>query len=117
MLSTAASNAPRRDNGNGAGAAAFAPVAGASAATLTAGVRSPQSTNTSQQLISPIARLTTSYRSLMLSFTDFSSGLSRYSMMRRWLVLISTVTAIPGDSLTCFPSTWMVARSMLTRVG
>ena len=57
------------------------------------------------------------YLSLMLSLIDFSNGLRRYSITRRWPVLISTVTAMPGDRLTCLPSTRMVDRSMLTRVG
>jgi hypothetical protein len=57
------------------------------------------------------------HRSLRLSLTDFSKGLRRYSITRRWPVLISTVTAMPGDRLTCLPSIWMVDRSMLTRVG
>jgi len=61
--------------------------------------------------------LTDRYLSRKLSCTDFSNGLSRYSMTRRLPVLISTVTAIPGERGTCLPSTWIVARSILTRVG
>jgi len=56
-----------------------------------------------------------SYRSRRLSFTDFSSGLNRYSMIRRCPVLISTVTAMPGERWAGLPCTSIVARSMLMR--
>lgn len=57
------------------------------------------------------------YRSRRLSLTDLSRGLRRYSIKRRFPVLISTVAAIPGERFTCLPSTSMVERSMLTLVG
>src|SRR6188508_850513 len=57
------------------------------------------------------------YRSRRLSFTDLRRGLRRYSISRRFPVLISTVTAMPGERFTCLPSTWIVERSILILVG
>lgn len=61
-------------------------------------------------------RTVPTHRSRMLSWTLLNSGLKRYSMMRRWPVLTSTVTAMPGESRTNLSPTCITERSTLTRL-
>jgi hypothetical protein len=64
-----------------------------------------------------VMQLMVGYLSRKLSDLYFSRGDSRYSMMRRDPVLISAVTAMPGDKSTRFSSICIWARSSEIRAA